>query len=131
MLDFISIILIFFLDSLPQSFSKGFLIMPYMTYLGYKRDRRLWIIIPILAILLSLYSTTPMIHFLFVIGDILFYYLYFNLFEYNFGNVLLISILQLLTWKIYIGELNNLMETSIYIVLYIFINLFYMRRATK
>lgn len=131
MLDLISIILIFILDSLPQTSSKGFLIMPYLTYLSYKRERKSFALLPLMGIILSLHSSEPIYSFIFIAVSLLVYYLYFTNFDYNIGNVFILSIAQIVMWKIFVGDplvIVNIIVTSL---IYFIINLFYMRRATK
>lgn len=131
MLNLISIILIFILDSLPQTSSKGFLIMPYLTYLSYKRDKKNLFLLPLLGIILSLHSSEPIYSFIFIAVNLSLYYLYFSNFDYNIGNVFILSIAQIIMWKLFVGDplvIVNIIVTSL---IYFIINLFYMRRATK
>ncbi|MDX8336483.1 MULTISPECIES: hypothetical protein [Cetobacterium] len=131
MLDFISILFVFILDNIPQTTSKGFLIMPYLAYLSYRKDKKIAFLFPILAIILALHSREPAFAFLFVGINIVFYHLYFINFDYNVGNIYILSLLQILAWKFFIKSpfviVNILFLSAIYFV----INFLYMRRATK
>ncbi|MGL4999261.1 MAG: hypothetical protein ACRC0R_00390 [Cetobacterium sp.] len=131
MLDFISIVCIFILDNIPQATSKGFLIMPYLAYLSYKRDEKIAFLFPVLSIILALHSGEPIISFLFIGLNIFFYYLYFINFDYNIGNVYLLSILQIVAWNFYVDIPFVIVNIAILSVFYFIINLLYMRRATK
>ncbi|MGL5088789.1 MAG: hypothetical protein ACRC6Z_04975 [Cetobacterium sp.] len=131
MLDLISILFIFILDNIPQTTSKGFLIMPYLAYLSYKKDKKIAFLFPILSIILALHSGEPAHSFLFVGLNIVFYYLYFINFDYNIGNVYLLSILQIVAWKFYVNIPFVIVNIMILSVFYFIINLLYMRRATK
>lgn len=131
MLDLISIILIFILDSLPQTSSKGFLIMPYLTYLSYRRDKKNLFLLPLMGIILSLHSSEPIYSFIFIAINITVYYLYFSNFDYNLGNIFILSIAQIIMWKIFVGDPLIIVKIIVTSLIYFIINLFYMRRATK
>ena len=131
MLDFISILFIFILDNVPQTSSKGFLIMPYLAYISYRKDKKIAFLFPILAIILALHSREPVFSFLFIGLNIVFYHLYFINFDYNIGNLYILSLVQIITWKFFIGDpfiIANMLFLSAF---YFIINLLYMRRATK
>lgn len=131
MLDFISILFIFILDNIPQTTSKGFLIMPYLAYLSYRKDKKIAFLFPILAIILALHSREPAFAFLFIGVNIVFYHLYFINFDYNIGNLYILSILQILAWKFFIGNPLVIVNMLFLSMFYFIINLLYMRRATK
>ncbi|MGL4987652.1 MAG: hypothetical protein ACRCYT_06220 [Cetobacterium sp.] len=131
MLNFISILLIFILDNVPQTTSKGFLIMPYLAYLSYKKDKKIAFLFPILAFILALHSGEPSLSFLFIGLNTVFYYLYFTNFDYNIGNVYLLSLLQIIAWKFYVNIPLIPIDIVIHSIFYFVINLLYMRRATK
>lgn len=131
MLDFISILFIFILDNVPQTTSKGFLIMPYLAYLSYRKDKKIAFLFPLLAIILALHSREPAFAFLFVGINIIFYYLYFINFDYNIGNLYILSLLQIIAWKFFIKSPFVIVNILLFSVIYFIINLLYMRRATK
>ncbi len=131
MLDFISILFIFILDNIPQTTSKGFLIMPYLAYLSYRKDKKIAFLFPLLAIILALHSREPAFAFLFVGINIIFYYLYFINFDYNIGNLYILSLLQIIAWKFFIKSPFVIVNILLFSVIYFIINLLYMRRATK
>lgn len=131
MLDFISILFIFILDNIPQTTSKGFLIMPYLAYLSYRKDKKIAFLFPLLAIILALHSREPAFAFLFVGINIIFYYLYFINFDYNIGNLYILSLLQIIAWKFFIKSPFVIVDILLFSVIYFIINLLYMRRATK
>ena len=131
MLDFISILFIFILDNIPQTTSKGFLIMPYLAYLSYRKDKKIAFLFPLLAIILALHSREPAFAFLFVCINIIFYYLYFINFDYNIGNLYILSLLQIIAWKFFIKSPFVIVNILLFSVIYFIINLLYMRRATK
>lgn len=131
MLDFISILFIFILDNIPQTTSKGFLIMPYLAYLSYRKDKKIAFLFPLLAIILALHSREPAFAFLFVGINIVFYYLYFINFDYNIGNLYILSLLQIIAWKFFIKSPFVIVNILLFSVIYFIINLLYMRRATK
>ncbi|MBC2851244.1 hypothetical protein H5J22_07465 [Cetobacterium sp. 8H] len=131
MLDFISILSIFILDSIPQTTSKGFLVMPYLAYLSYKKEKKIVFLFPILAIILALHSSEPAYGFIFIGLNIIFYYLYFINFDYNIGNGYILSILQIIVWKKYVGDPLIIVNILFLSIFYFVINLLYMRRATK
>ena len=127
MLDFISILFIFILDNIPQTTSKGFLIMPYLAYLSYRKDKKIAFLFPILA----LHSREPAFAFLFVGINIIFYHLYFINFDYNIGNLYILSLLQIVAWKFFVKSPFVIVNILFLSVFYFIINLLYMRRATK
>lgn len=131
MLDFISILFIFILDNIPQTTSKGFLIMPYLAYLSYRKDKKIAFLFPLLAIILALHSREPAFAFLFVGINIIFYHLYFINFDYNIGNLYILSLLQIVAWKIFVKSPFVIVNVLFLSVFYFIINLLYMRRATK
>lgn len=131
MLDFISILFIFILDNIPQTTSKGFLIMPYLAYLSYRKDKKIAFLFPLLAIILAFHSREPAFAFLFVGINIIFYYLYFINFDYNIGNLYILSLLQIIAWKFFIKSPFVIVNILLFSVIYFIINLLYMRRATK
>lgn len=131
MLDFISILFIFIFDNIPQTTSKGFLIMPYLAYLSYRKDKKIAFLFPLLAIILALHSREPAFAFLFVGINIIFYYLYFINFDYNIGNLYILSLLQIIAWKFFIKSPFVIVNILLFSVIYFIINLLYMRRATK
>ena len=131
MLDFISILFIFILDNIPQTTSKGFLIMPYLAYLSYRKDKKIAFLFPVLAIILALHSREPAFSFLFIGVNIIFYHLYFINFDYNIGNLYILSFLQILAWKFFIGSPFVIVNMLFLSAFYFIINLLYMRRATK
>jgi len=131
MLDFISILFVFILDNIPQTTSKGFLIMPYLAYLSYRKDKKIAFLFPILAVILALHSREPAYAFLFVGLNIVFYHLYFINFDYNIGNVYVLSLLQIVTWKFYVKIPFVTVDILFLSIFYFIINLLYMRRATK
>lgn len=131
MLDFISILFIFILDNIPQTTSKGFLIMPYLAYLSYRKDKKIAFLFPLLAIILALHSREPAFAFLFVGVNIIFYYLYFINFDYNIGNLYILSLLQIVAWKFFIKSPLVIANILFLSIIYFIINLLYMRRATK
>ncbi|MCX3067981.1 MAG: hypothetical protein ACRDCE_14375 [Cetobacterium sp.] len=131
MLDFISILFIFILDNIPQTTSKGFLIMPYLAYLSYRKDKKIAFLFPLLAIILALHSREPAFAFLFIGINIIFYHLYFINFDYNIGNLYILSLLQIIVWKFFIKSPFVIVNILFLSVFYFIINLLYMRRATK
>lgn len=131
MLDFISILFIFILDNIPQTTSKGFLIMPYLAYLSYRKDKKIAFLFPLLAVILALHSREPAFAFLFVGINIIFYHLYFINFDYNIGNLYIFSLLQIVAWKIFVKSPFVIVNVLFLSVFYFIINLLYMRRATK
>lgn len=131
MLDFISILFIFILDNIPQITSKGFLIMPYLAYLSYRKDKKIAFLFPLLAVILALHSREPAFAFLFVGINIIFYHLYFINFDYNIGNLYILSLLQIVAWKIFVKSPFVIVNVLFLSVFYFIINLLYMRRATK
>ena len=131
MLDFISILFIFILDNIPQTTSKGFLIMPYLAYLSYRKDKKIAFLFPLLAIILALHSKEPAFAFLFIGINIIFYHLYFINFDYNIGNLYILSLLQIIVWKFFIKSPFVIVNILFLSVFYFIINLLYMRRATK
>lgn len=131
MLDFISILFIFILDNIPQTTSKGFLIMPYLAYLSYRKDKKIAFLFPLLAVILALHSREPAFAFLFVGINIIFYHLYFINFDYNIGNLYILSLLQIVAWKIFVNSPFVIVNVLFLSVFYFIINLLYMRRATK
>ncbi|ERT69374.1 MAG: hypothetical protein ACRDAG_13125 [Cetobacterium somerae] len=131
MLDFISILFIFILDNIPQTTSKGFLIMPYLAYLSYRKDKKIAFLFPLLAVILALHSREPAFAFLFVGINIIFYHLYFINFDYNIGNLYILSLLQIVAWKIFVKSPFVIVNVLFLSVFYFIINLLYMRRATK
>lgn len=131
MLDFISILFIFILDNIPQTTSKGFLIMPYLAYLSYRKDKKIAFLFPLLAVILALHSREPAFAFLFVGVNIIFYHLYFINFDYNIGNLYILSLLQIVAWKIFVKSPFVIVNVLFLSVFYFIINLLYMRRATK
>lgn len=131
MLDFISILFIFILDNIPQTTSKGFLIMPYLAYLSYRKDKKIAFLFPLLAIILALHSREPAFAFLFIGINIIFYHLYFINFDYNIGNLYILSLLQIIVWKFFIKSPFVIVNILFLSVFYFLINLLYMRRATK
>lgn len=130
MLDFISILLIFILDNIPMVSSKGFLIMPYLAYLSYTKDKKI-IFYVLIAIILTLQSGNHIRAFIFVGLNIMFYHLYFINFDYNIGNIYILSILQIVVWKIYISSPLIITHILFLSISYFLINLLYMRRKTK
>lgn len=130
MLDFISILLIFILDNIPMVSSKGFLIMPYLAYLSYTKDKKI-IFYVLIAIILTLQSGNHIQAFIFVGLNIVFYHLYFINFDYNIGNIYILSILQIVVWKIYISSPLIITHILFLSISYFLINLLYMRRKTK
>ena len=131
MLDFISILFIFILDNIPQTTSKGFLIMPYLAYLSYRKDKKIAFLFPLLAVILALHSREPAFAFLFIGINIIFYHLYFINFDYNIGNLYILSLLQIVAWKIFVKSPFVIVNVLFLSVFYFIINLLYMRRATK
>ncbi len=131
MLDFISILFIFILDNIPQTTSKGFLMMPYLAYLSYRKDKKIAFLFPLLAVILALHSREPAFAFLFVGINIIFYHLYFINFDYNIGNLYILSLLQIVAWKIFVKSPFVIVNVLFLSVFYFIINLLYMRRATK
>lgn len=131
MLDFISILFIFILDNIPQTTSKGFLIMPYLAYLSYRKGKKIAFLFPLLAVILALHSREPAFAFLFVGINIIFYHLYFINFDYNIGNLYILSLLQIVAWKIFVKSPFVIVNVLFLSVFYFIINLLYMRRATK
>ena len=131
MLDFISILFIFILDNIPQTTSKGFLIMPYLAYLSYRKDKKIAFLFPLLAVILALHSREPAFAFLFIGINIIFYHLYFINFDYNIGNLYILSLLQIIVWKFFIKSPFVIVNILFLSVFYFIINLLYMRRATK
>ena len=131
MLDFISILFVFILDNIPQTTSKGFLIMPYLAYLSYRKDKKIAFLFPLLAVILALHSREPAFAFLFVGINIIFYHLYFINFDYNIGNLYILSLLQIVAWKIFVKSPFVIVNVLFLSVFYFIINLLYMRRATK
>ena len=125
MLDFISILFIFILDNIPQTTSKGFLIMPYLAYLSYRKDKKIAFLFPLLAIILALHSREPAFAFLFVGINIIFYYLYFINFDYNIGNLYILSLLQIIAWKFFIKSPFVIVNILLFSVIYFIINLLY------
>lgn len=131
MLDFISILFIFILDNIPQTTSKGFLIMPYLAYLSYRKDKKIAFLFPLLAVILALHSSEPAFSFLFIGLNIIFYHLYFINFDYNIGNLYILSLLQIVAWKFFIKTPFVIVNILFLSIFYFIINLLYMRRATK
>lgn len=131
MLDFISIILIFILDNIPLDTSNGVLIMPYLTYLSYKKDKRTAFLFPLLGVILALHSNEPMYAFIFIGLNIIFYHIYFRNFDYNIGNIYVLSILQIVVWNLYTKSSLIIINILFLSIIYFIVNLFYMRRATK
>lgn len=131
MLNIISILCIFILDSIPQATSKGYIIMPYFTYLAYRKDKVTAVYYPILAIILALHTSSPVYNFIFAILNFLIYYAYFSYFSYNFLNICILSIIQITMWRFYVNEPFLSLETAYLFVVYLIINYIYMRRATK
>ena len=131
MLDFISILFIFILDNIPQTTSKGFLIMPYLAYLSYRKDKKIAFLFPLLAVILALHSREPAFAFLFVGINIIFYHLYFINFDYNIGNLYILSLLQIVAWKVFVKSPFVIVNVLFLSIFYFIINLLYMRRATK
>lgn len=131
MLDFISILFIFILDNIPQTTSKGFLIMPYLAYLSYRKDKKIAFLFPLLAVILALHSREPVFSFLFIGLNIIFYHLYFINFDYNIGNLYILSLLQIVAWKFFIKTPFVIVNILFLSIFYFIINLLYMRRATK
>ncbi|MGL5278663.1 MAG: hypothetical protein ACRC8M_06195 [Cetobacterium sp.] len=131
MLDFISILFIFILDNIPQITSKGFLIMPYLAYLSYRKDKKIAFLFPLLAVILALHSREPAFAFLFVGINFIFYHLYFINFDYNIGNLYILSLLQIIAWKTFVKSPLVIVNVLFLSVFYFIINLLYMRRATK
>lgn len=131
MLDLISLVLIFILDSLPLMSSKGFFILPYLVYLAYKKEKSSFILVPLLGIILSLHSSNPIFDFVFIAINMVLYYLYFSQFEFNVLNTVMITIIQVIAWELYVGGPIEITNIVILLICYFITNLFYMRRATK
>ncbi|MGL4989119.1 MAG: hypothetical protein ACRC5F_07780, partial [Cetobacterium sp.] len=83
------------------------------------------------AFILALHSGEPSLSFLFIGLNTVFYYLYFTNFDYNIGNVYLLSLLQIIAWKFYVNIPLIPIDIMINSIFYFVINLLYMRRATK
>lgn len=131
MLDLISIILIFILDSMPVIITKGIIIMPYMAFLSYRKTKRMLFLFPVLGIILSMYTINPITSFIFIGLNLVFYFFYFSNFEYNAFNIYLLSILQILSWKFFIREQIDIKEILFLSIFYYLINLFYLRRVIE
>lgn len=130
MIDVVSIILIFILDSLPLEISRGFLIMPYLAFVGYKKSKTKFIYYLIIAIIMGINANSPLYTYFFVVMNILFYYVCTLYFHYNIVSVAILSAIQLLSWKMFIDKpLDNIYILVLLYMLYFIINYFYMKKS--
>lgn len=131
MLNLISILFIFVIDSFPQIASKGFLIMPYLAYLSYKKEKKSILFYILVTIILMLHTTNPIYSVIFVLLNAIFYYIYFMQFSYNIENICIFTILQILCWKFFANESMTLISIGYSYIIYFFINYIYMKGANR
>lgn len=131
MLNLISILFIFIIDSFPQMTSKGFLLMPYLGYLSYKKEKKSIILYLLVTIILMLHTTNPIYSVMFVLLNAFFYHIYFMQFSYNIENIFIFTLLQILCWKFFANESINLISIGYSYFIYFFINYIYMKGANR
>ncbi|MGL4308326.1 hypothetical protein [Cetobacterium sp. SF1] len=127
MVHFISLLLVFIINSLPLKVSYGIITMPYIAYLAYNRNMKSGIMLFLLGIILTLQSQDFFSIMLFLIVTYgIFYYIFIHL-GYKKGNILLMVIIQGLLWGFYGGIPLNLHNILLMVISQGIVNYVYIR----
>lgn len=127
MIDGISLLLVFIINSLPLKVSYGIITMPYIGYLAYLRSTKSALMLFILGLILDLQSDnffSIMIFLIITYG--IFYYLFIHL-GYKRENIVLMVLIQGILWMGYTGMAINIYNILIMVVSGILVNYMYVK----
>lgn len=131
MVDFISLLLVFFVGSLPIHVSYGVLVMPYLTYLAFRKDGRSSVMLFLLGLILSLQNSEFFQIMFFLVLSFGIFYLFFIHLGYNLGNIVFIVAIQWILWYLFNEVHLNLYQITTSITGYFLVNYIYIKGVRR
>lgn len=129
MIDVISLLLIFLINSLPLTTTYGIVTMPYVTYLAFCGNIKSGVLLFVVGILMSLQGGELFPMMLFLIVNYIIFYLFFTYLSYNLENIVFIVCIQGLLWFLYHRLELDLTQSIISVVGYFIVNYILMRKV--